>query len=374
MADLLFDCSGCGARLAVDSKGVGQIIHCCHCQQKVLVPESGVVFCCPNCQSELAVPKGLAGSTRDCVNCGKQITVPSPTQQTSQKLQLLNPNSMPSAQSRTQAKAGKRLKCPKCQSVIAFSQEEVEKAKRKYTEFACPKCGTEVVLPDSPPPPRLCPYCGNEIAKTAILCIHCGTNLQTGRQYGRAPASTAYSDNDQTTTDIFAIVTFSSGVLSIWMYPIVFVPICFFASLISYYRLKENSNLKGRGLRLTGAILGVISSIWLFELRDYFGSKVPIDNSAEVTTQDATTTDAWLQAQKEKYGQDYGKSEAFSMGYCDGKFWAEGDRKYDSYNSANPEYDKKIKFAGRRGYSEGSTEYGDYWDGYDVGYWEARHK
>lgn len=158
------------------------------------------------------------------------------------------------------------------------------------------------------------------------------------------------------------------------MYPIVFVPICFFASLISYYRLKENSNLKGRGLRLTGAILGVISSIWLFELRDYFGSKVPIDNSAEVTTQDATTTDAWLQAQKEKYGQDYGISEAFSMGYCDGKFWAEGDRKYDSYNSANPEYDKKIKFAGRRGYSEGSTEYGDYWDGYGVGYWEARHK
>lgn len=66
------------------------------------------------------------------------------------------------------------------------------------------------------------------------------------------------------TTDIFAILTFATGMLGIWFLPLVFTPICYLSAIISYYRIKEIPNLKGKGLRIIGAILGAISMLYLF--------------------------------------------------------------------------------------------------------------
>ena len=66
------------------------------------------------------------------------------------------------------------------------------------------------------------------------------------------------------TTDIFAIIAFSTGMLGFWILPIVFTPICYISAIVSYYRLKENPQLKGKGLRLTGAILGMVSMLYMF--------------------------------------------------------------------------------------------------------------
>jgi len=52
--------------------------------------------------------------------------------------------------------------------------------------------------------------------------------------------------------------------LGFWILPIVFTPICYICAIVSYYRLKENPNLKGKGLRITGAILGAISMLYMF--------------------------------------------------------------------------------------------------------------
>jgi hypothetical protein len=63
--------------------------------------------------------------------------------------------------------------------------------------------------------------------------------------------------------DIFAVLTFATAMVSILVLPIVFVPICLICSIVSYYRLKDNPNLKGNGLRLTGAIIGAVSLLYL---------------------------------------------------------------------------------------------------------------
>lgn len=71
-------------------------------------------------------------------------------------------------------------------------------------------------------------------------------------------------EQDTRTTDIFAILTFGTGLLSLLVLPIILAPICYVSSIISYYRLKENPNLKGKGLRISGFIFGIISIIYMF--------------------------------------------------------------------------------------------------------------
>lgn len=73
------------------------------------------------------------------------------------------------------------------------------------------------------------------------------------------------------TTDIFAILSFATGMLGFWMFPIVFVPLCYICSIVSYYRLRENPGLKGKGLRLSGAILGAVSMLYLFYQLELIG-------------------------------------------------------------------------------------------------------
>ena len=67
----------------------------------------------------------------------------------------------------------------------------------------------------------------------------------------------------QQTTDIFAVLTFATAMLSLVILPIIFAPICYICAIVSYYRFKDNPNLKGNGLRVTGAIIGGISMIFL---------------------------------------------------------------------------------------------------------------
>lgn len=83
-------------------------------------------------------------------------------------------------------------------------------------------------------------------------------------------SSKSYSSNyfdfgaDETKkTDPYAIITFCTGLLGFMILPIVFVPICYVFSLLSHYRLKENKNFKGKGLRLAGALLNTVNIIYL---------------------------------------------------------------------------------------------------------------
>jgi hypothetical protein len=71
-------------------------------------------------------------------------------------------------------------------------------------------------------------------------------------------------DDVRQKTDPFAIATLACALGSFVFLPIIFVPIGWLSAIISYYRLKENKNLKGKGIRLAGSILLIPSMIYLF--------------------------------------------------------------------------------------------------------------
>lgn len=67
-------------------------------------------------------------------------------------------------------------------------------------------------------------------------------------------------------TDMFAILCFATGLVSLMLLPIVLMPACYVCGIISYYRLKENKHLKGQALRIVGWVLGTVSFLYLLWL------------------------------------------------------------------------------------------------------------
>jgi hypothetical protein len=128
-------------------------------------------------------------------------------------------------------------------------------------------------IPESgcPTGTRACPYCGETILLAAKKCKHCGEFLDGTKT--RDPPQTRVRKQEvagqQRQTDIFAILCFATGIISIFVLPILFMPACYICGIVSYYRLKENPNLKGQGLRITGWIFGSISFLyvlWLYQI------------------------------------------------------------------------------------------------------------
>jgi hypothetical protein len=73
-------------------------------------------------------------------------------------------------------------------------------------------------------------------------------------------------------TDIAAVICFAAGLGGVLFLPILFAPISYIAAIVSYYRLKENKELKGNGLRISGAVLTSINIIWLLYVFDFIGN------------------------------------------------------------------------------------------------------
>lgn len=69
--------------------------------------------------------------------------------------------------------------------------------------------------------------------------------------------------SDTRKTEPFAVISFAAGLGGFVLLPILFVPIGYIAALVSYFRLKENEEYKGKGWRLAGAILTSINILWL---------------------------------------------------------------------------------------------------------------
>lgn len=85
--------------------------------------------------------------------------------------------------------AGKKIKCPRCGSVVTVPEEEavvvevVSAAEQITAELPAPKANTAIIT-------RPCPQCGEPVARTARTCRHCQVPLDEddeGRLAKRSP-------------------------------------------------------------------------------------------------------------------------------------------------------------------------------------------
>lgn len=88
--------------------------------------------------------------------------------------------------------------------------------------------------------------------------------IQTDSVSVKSYSSNFLDHSEKTTTDIFAVITFATALIGFMFLPLLFVPICFIISIVSYYRLKDNQNLTGKGLRLTGALINSANILYLY--------------------------------------------------------------------------------------------------------------
>jgi ribosomal protein L40E len=68
--------------------------------------------------------------------------------------------------------AGKRTKCPNCQQVVAIPRP---------ASASAPKPGKAELALDEEPGKPTCPHCGAALPPSAVICVKCGYNTQTGR-------------------------------------------------------------------------------------------------------------------------------------------------------------------------------------------------
>lgn len=116
----------------------------------------------------------------------------------------------------------------------------------------CPKCSTQLIISES-------------IENIKIIkCPECKVSFENPHYFKKPIYEQNYNiNNAQQKTDPFAIISFAAGCGGFVILPIFFVPIGYISSIVSYYRLKEDIELKGHGLRITGAILTTLNIFWL---------------------------------------------------------------------------------------------------------------
>jgi len=131
MADILLKCSNCDQQLAVDGDAAEQSFECPDCQADISVPASEVSFACPSCQCEYSSTTARIGEFFDCPNCYKPVQVPAE----------------------------------------ASSVPELTLQRKKARAADVPKATS-----------KLCPHCHSQLPTGSVFCVHCGTDLRTGRQ------------------------------------------------------------------------------------------------------------------------------------------------------------------------------------------------
>ena len=87
--------------------------------------------------------------------------------------------------------------------------------------------------------------------------------VQTDSVSAKSYSANFLGDSEKKSTDMWAVVTFATALIGFMYLPLLFVPVCFISSFISYYRIKNTPNLTGKGLRLTGAIINSVNILYL---------------------------------------------------------------------------------------------------------------
>lgn len=147
MADILFKCNKCASLLTCEVSAVDKSLPCSGCGQTVRVPRPDISFPCEHCQAPLCAPRNAADTAFSCPQCETEVVVPSRT--------------------------AKNLAVRRSPASLAGKTPE-EEASSTASQSA------------PPPANHQCPKCGGPVAPAAIICLHCGINLKTGRKPGQS--------------------------------------------------------------------------------------------------------------------------------------------------------------------------------------------
>lgn len=241
-AKIRFKCSNCGKNISVSDKFAGKAGVCPGCKEVFIVPKpksiseiksdnvkvkKTIKLNCPYCKTRFEVPGLLMGKTSFCPNCNRNIFV--------------GQNSIkPMTHDSTE---------PEQESVLQVN--EIQRRSKN------------------------CLYCGEEILEQARKCKHCGEMQNTvGNSYNYMSANQNTRAHSAPKTDIFAVLCFATGIVGFFILPIIFTPMCYIAGIISHYRMKDNPDLKGNGIRIVGALLGIASMVYLLFQFGYFDDLV----------------------------------------------------------------------------------------------------
>lgn len=215
-------CPRCGRMEYASSTMAGKRWQCPACGQSAMVPqdtptENPVMLLCPGCDSELRVVQQLLGKQVRCNTCGMVLTVsgdswhlflvrgesvarppdaipaPSPpySPATSSGMESQGPSVSPMVRCKgcgvglhlMPEHVSKGARCPKC-GLWIVEQAPVQTTRGDSPRQAAPSPAPASQSIPRPPrrPPKPCPSCGALLSPSAMLCVACGYNLQTGQR------------------------------------------------------------------------------------------------------------------------------------------------------------------------------------------------
>ena len=211
-------CHQCGRRCAAPEQQAGKSIKCPACGSRIVVPRTsddsatppsphrnggatttdGLVVEC-SCGKRFRAKTEWSGKTGKCPGCGKALMIPNakgsapdltaPPQESSLEA-LSTPLSTEEggtdAAKETAPAQPARLRhhknamaCKWCKSSFSIPIE-----RRPGEQIRCPRCGHEHTVPRlradpnrETGSPQICPSCGKELARKAVLCTSCGHRL-----------------------------------------------------------------------------------------------------------------------------------------------------------------------------------------------------
>lgn len=211
-------------------------------------------FKCPHCKQSIEVPTELLGTRVECPHCNggfrlpAPVTPPAPAAPAAPAQQQPAPSSVPN------------VKAPE---VPALKKENDSKAggagKKKMvlkSKAGSGSGGGEGV--------RACPFCGEEIMRTAKKCKHCGEFLAKA---GSGKKSSRRKEEPQNGATILAIVSFLIGFAflskSVFSYAL-YVPAFILAAIFGIVAIVQK--------RLVAGIIIIILSL-VVPLAMYYGSE-----------------------------------------------------------------------------------------------------
>ena len=333
-----------------------------------------ILFQCPKCDKSLAVDERGAGRWINCPDCGNAITIPQPNAKLARAIPVADI------------------------AVIAKNTGASDVANN---------------------PMRKCPFCAEEIRAEAIKCKHCGSMINEESPVKEVPTPTrqrTHGNEDIIAVIMLLIPVIAAVVTWFWIGNMRLIDnpasmltlIAIFTVVVTAVLAGVEANNLGmgnekdltkKGYRNAGPAGWVLSLLlfWMFAYPYYFvrRAKYGVRNyglagllsmlvfmavvlfmdfgiRTVVTKPDSVTIETTEQAPPPPSAPQH--SEAYQHGYNSGVRYADLDKKYATYDFASTSLDasQKTLIPSAYQYRMGSQEFGDFWEGYDDGYYGSR--